>query len=298
MAVSDLHAVSVIIPTRALLERGALLRRAVESVLAQDGVRSVPVVVINGLRRDPALTRELRADRRLRVITLEQADLPAALRVGRDVVDSPFFAELDDDDVLLPGALAARVECLLAWPEYHTVVTNGFRRNSAGDTLHIPDTSVVERDPLRAILQRNWLLPGSWLCRTDAVGPSFFDGMPKFLECTYLALRFATSGRMKFLGRPTVVWSSDTPLSVSDSRDYVLGQVAGLRQLLKLELPPDIRAGYRARVSSACHANADMHFKEGALREAWGWHLRSLRESGGWRYLLFTRHLLRASGRI
>ena len=45
----------------------------------------------------------------------------------------------------------------------------------------------------------NWLLPGSWLCRTEAAGPKFFDGMPRFLECTYLGLRFAAECRIRCL---------------------------------------------------------------------------------------------------
>jgi glycosyltransferase involved in cell wall biosynthesis len=291
---SDVEAVSVIMPTRVLKERGALLRRALESVLAQQGVRVVPLVVINGPAVDPALATELRADRRLRVATLEQADLPAALRAGRSLVDTVWFAELDDDDVLLPGALAARVRALEERPECQAVVTNGLIRDSRGDSLHVPDASIVQRDPLRALLKRNWLLPGSWLCRTESVGLGVFEGMPRFAECTYLAIRLATKHQMRFLDSPTVVWHTDSPLSVSRSRDYVLGQGAALRRILELELPSDVRAAYRTRVSSAYHEVARLHLREGTLREAWRWHIQSLGESGGWRYVPFARRLVHA----
>ncbi|MFN2397353.1 MAG: glycosyltransferase family A protein [Gemmatimonadaceae bacterium] len=293
-----MHAVSVIMPTRAIVERGALLRRALASVLEQRDICVVPLVIINGRDADHLLTRELHEDRRVRVAILEQADLPAALRAGRNLVDTPFFAELDDDDVLLPGALTSRVQALLESPECHSVVSNGFRRDSMGDRLHIPDISVLERDPLRALLRDNWLLPGSWLCRTEAIGASVFDGMPKFLECTYLAVRLALDGALRFLSQPTVIWHSDTPLSVSRSRDYVLGQPAALSQILDLELPPDVRAGIRTRMSGAYHAIASLHLNEGSFEEAWSWHLRSIREPGGWRHVSFSRHLLRASLRV
>jgi len=285
-------------PTLAHQTRDALLRRALDSVLEQQGARGVPVVVINGPGRDAALTRDILADRRLRVAILEQPDLPAALRAGRELVDTPFFAELDDDDVLLPGALATRVQALQQPPPCDVVVTNGFRRDAAGDTLIMADVPKVERNPLRALLKGNWLLPGSWLCRTDAVGPGIFDGMPKFAECTYLALQFAARYRIRFVERPTVVWNADTPESASKSRDYVLGRVAALRRILELDLPPDVRTGYRGAVAGAHHGIAALYLREGELQQAWRWHLRSLREPRGWRHLLFTRRLLQAAWKV
>ncbi len=293
-----MQVVSVIMPTLALVARGALVRRALDSVLGQQGVRAVPVVVINGPSRDPALTRDLRADRRLRVAMLEQPDLPAALRAGRELVDTPFFAELDDDDVLLPGALAARVQALQDPPQCDVVVTNGFRRHSGSDTPIMADVSRVEQNPLGALLERNWLLPGSWLCRTDAVGPGIFDGMPKFFECTYLALRFATGYRIRFVDRPTVVWHADTPQSASKSRDYLLGHVAALRRILELDLPPDVRAGFRCKVAGVHHNIAARYLREGELKQAWRWHLQSLREPTGWHHLRFTLRLLQAAWKV
>jgi hypothetical protein len=275
-------------PTRARRERTALLKRAIDSVLAQAAVRVVPLVMINGPNPDAALMQELRADRRLRVAALDDAHLPAALCAGRKMVDTEWFAELDDDDILLPGALATRLRALQESPGFDVVVTSGLKRAAGGDELNIDDVLALERDPLRAMLQRNWLLPGSWLCRADAAGPEFFDRMPRFLECTYLGLRFATDCRIRFLAEPTVVHHMDTPQAESKSRDYRFGQAAALRRLLELDLPADVRAELRTRVRRACHANARASLQEGSLTDAWSWHLQSLRERGGWRYLRYT----------
>jgi glycosyltransferase involved in cell wall biosynthesis len=283
-----MEAVSVIMPTRARRERGALFRRAVESVLAQENVRVVPLVVINGSDRDRELTDKLRADPRLRVMILDDANLPAALLAGRKMVDTAWFAELDDDDVLLPGALAVRLHAFQEQPELDAVVTNGFKRTAAGDTLNLDDISSVQRDPLRSLFQRNWLLPGSWLCRTDRVGVEFFEGMPKFLECTYFAARLALGCRIRFLDHPTVVYYADTPNSESGSRDYQLSQAGALRRLLDLDLPPDVRAKWRTRIRHACQGNARLYLQEGRLHEAWRWHLQSFREFRGWRSIHFT----------
>jgi glycosyltransferase involved in cell wall biosynthesis len=289
---SRARAVSVIMPTRALCERAPLLRRAIESVLAQEGVDVIPLVIVNGLDSHPPLLSELCANRRLRIVTLEEADLPNALRVGRDMVDTAWFTELDDDDLLLPGALSDRIRVLEEGPELDGVVTNGLRRSVAGDALHINDMLSVQQNPLRSLFQYNWLLPGAWLCRTDSVGPQLFEGMPRFLECTYLAIRLATGYRIKFLDLPTVVWHEDTPFSESKSTRCMLGQAAALRRILQLDLPLDVQVGFRARVLASCHHNARIYLEQGNLKMAWCWHFQSLQGRNGWRYLFFSYRLL------
>lgn len=284
--------VSVIVPTSALPRRRALIWRAINSILDQANICAVPTVIVNGPDRDRDLTRELVADRRLRVHVLEEAGLPNALHVGRRLVDTPWFAELDDDDLLLPGALAARVEALVGSDAHDCVVTNGYRRCAGEDTLNISDMSAVARRPLDAFWERNWLLPGSYLCRTDRVGPDVFDGMPDALECSFIALRLATSYRIKFLERPTVIWNEDTPDSLSKSRERFLALANAYERLLMLNLPRSIRRKLLERITEEYHSASDRYRREGGRREAWRWHMRSLVRRGGHRYLAYTRRLL------
>jgi glycosyltransferase involved in cell wall biosynthesis len=291
------RAITVIVPTRGLRARAAFLRHAVESVLSQDGVRCLPLVVINGADCDPAVGRALRADRRVRVLVRGPADLPAALRAGREAVDTPWFASLDDDDRLLPGAMALRLAALERAPSLDVVVTNGYRRERGRCALNLPPGSApdVNADPLRALLRRNWLLPGSWLRRSDAVGTGPFLGMPRFLECTWLAVRFASDHRLRWIDAPTVVYRVGSPAAESLSAAYLTGQVDALRRLIELPLPPDVRRALRARVARAYHDAALETLRAGAFAEAWRLHGRSVAEPGGWRFLPFTRHLARAS---
>jgi hypothetical protein len=289
----------VIVPTRALAERRALIRRALASVLNQQNVRALPIVIINGSSVDASVARELAGDPRLRVRTLKSEPsspgdyaLPAALRAGRALVDTPFFAQLDDDDILLPGALAARLHAIR--DGYDAVVSNGIRRNQQGDTVHLADVAAISWDPVRALKRSNWLLPGSWLCRTDHVPPSLFDDIPAYLECTCLALRFATHCKLRFLAEPTVVWHTDTPGAVTRSREYVLGQTEALQSILRLEMPEDVRVDFQRKLSSSCHECCELLLREGDLRGAWRWHVRSLRHPGGLRHLAFTLKLLRS----
>jgi glycosyltransferase involved in cell wall biosynthesis len=293
MSTAD-RAITVIVPSRGQAERLDSLCRAIESIAAQQDVCAVPLVVLNGSSGSPDVDAALRADRRVRVLTRSEPGIPGAYIAGRQAVETPWFATLDDDDLLLPGALARRVAELERRPDHAVVVTNGFRRDGGEDVLHIQPPLDVAADPLRALLRRNWLLPGSWLGRSALVGPSVFEGMPRCLECTFLAARFAGELRMVWIDEPTVVYHIGTPLAVTRSREYVVGQMDALRAILALPLPDDVRHALRRRVAAAYHDAADYDWRAGALRSAWRWHLASLREPGGWRHVTFTRHLLRS----
>ena len=288
-------AITVVIPTLAQRARAAGLYRAVDSVVRQAGVRALPLVVVNGPWRDAELVRALLADRRVRVLLRDAASLPGALRLGAEHVETPWWATLDDDDLLLDGALRLRHRVLADDAGCDVVATNGYRQAGGRNVLHVAAGAEVAADPLRALLRRNWLLPGSWLARADRVDAALFDGMPSYLECTYLAARFATRYRLRWMDEPTVVYSAESPLAASQSRAYALAQPEALRALLALDLPDDVRQALRTRVASACHNAADGELRRGHTREAWRWHAATLREPGGWRHLAFVRHLVRAS---
>lgn len=291
-------AVTIIIPTLGLRERAASLQVAIDSALEQPGVCSTVIVVLNGPRRSVEVARLLQNDTRITLVTLEARGLPNALIVGRSMVRTPWFAALDDDDLYLPGALLLRVRALEQRAECAAVVTNGYRRSGVGDELHVKPTQDVNADPIRSMLEGNWCLPGSWLCRTELVGVSAFEEMPSYLECTYLALRIASEYPIVWVDTPTVIYNIGSPSAESQSRAYVLGQVRALRSIMALNLPEDVRRVLRARIADAYHAAADYDRLAGAPRDAWRWHLASLLQPAGWRYLSFTRHLLRDAVRI
>ena len=283
--------VTVIIPTLATANRAELLKRAIDSVQAQRGVRATALVVVNGDVRDTQLLAAIRQDTRIRIVTTGLADLPGALRLGRAHVETPFFTALDDDDVLVPTALQVRRAALAERADCVAVVTNGWRRDARGDAPHMDSFEGVRRDPLRSLLEYNWLLPGAWLARTDAFRDEVFAGMPRYLECTYLAVRFATTHRTCFLDEPTVAWSADTPHSVSKSREYVLGLESALQRILELDFPADVRRGFRRKLAWAQHCAARLLLAEGRSQAAWGTHLRSLRGPDSWRFLSLTPRL-------
>lgn len=294
-AVTPLPAVSVIVPTMALPVRAGLIRRALESVLSQEGVRPIPVVVVNGAGFDPGLVAELEQDPRIRLVRRAEAGLPEALAAGLGAVDTEWVSALDDDDRLLPGALARRVAEFAGDPTLDVVVTGGLRSVAGIEELHRVDAEAVTRDPVRAFFERPWLLPGSWLARTAAVQPWLFDGMARHLECAFLALRFGTQCRMRYLAEPTVVWHLDSPESASRSPGYGAGQYDAVRALRRLPLPPEAQRRLAVHARLAAHQASGVALRRGELREAWRLHFLTLRSRGGWRHLPYARHLLAAT---
>jgi hypothetical protein len=139
---------------------------------------------------------------------------------------------------------------------------------------------------------RTWLAPGAGLFRTESVGPELLEGMPPFLEWTYLALRLAAERRVAFLDEATFVHHPGRRDSLWRSADCTRALPAALDRLLARELPAPLRRAFAVRRVHALHAASDEALGRGALGPAWAAHLRSLGGPGGWRYLPYTGRLL------
>jgi glycosyltransferase involved in cell wall biosynthesis len=149
--------VDVVVPVR---NGGALLREAVDSVLAQEGV-NVHVIVVDDGSTDGAPKR-LRPDPRLRILARPARGLPAALNVGLDVGTSPLVARQDADDRSLPGRLAAEAAHLERYPGIGLVA-------SAFEVL-VGDRVVAKLGPGPAgMLERNPICAGSTVVRREVM---------------------------------------------------------------------------------------------------------------------------------
>jgi glycosyltransferase involved in cell wall biosynthesis len=286
------NAVSVIMPTAATADRAACLTRALDSVLSQQGVRLDVIVVANGPSSDPDLLATLARRRDIRLVRRHEAGLGPAISTGRDLVNAPCFAELDDDDVLLPGALTTRIERLRAEPTVDAVVTAGFLRAGGAESLNFPDIGRCAADPLRTLMDSMWLPPCAGLFRTATVPTAYFRAMPAYLEWTYLATVLSLERRIAFVQTPTFIYNEDTPGSLSKSREYVLHQPAAIKALLRLPVPPDVRRRLRHKYVAALHGASVTGLSLGRTSLAWKLHLQTVLHPQGWRYLPYTRHLL------
>lgn len=285
--------VTVIIPTLADERRGQTIWRAIESAGPRSGAATRVIVVVNSQRFSPGLVERLRAAPGVECVRVEQGSMPLALLTGRRMVQSEFFAFLDDDDEFLEGGLGLRRDALRADPAAAFVITAGWLQTPAGQQPQGRlGAAAIEADPLGSLLVENWVATSaSGLYRASAVGAEDFAQMPSYLEWTYLGFRLASRLPFRFLDTPTYR-RHDLPGTVSKSRAYHAGMIPALDAVLRLPLPRPVRRALRGKLGAAHHGLSVLALGEGARGEAWRHHLASLVRPGGLRYLSYTRRLL------
>lgn len=288
---ADGPAVTVVIATAARPERAAALRRAIEGVLAQQPAPEL-VVVVNGSGFDAALDAELRADTRLRHDYQALGSYPAAQRRGRELVRTPCFCFLDDDDELLPGSIATRLARLQAADAPDVVVGAGVRAEPQGDRPYAERLPRDGEDAALELLRENWFASAAPLFRSATVGLEFFDGQTRHFEWTLLGFRLATQQRRFAFVHEPGFRIHESAVSLSKNPAGTLFSPELLARLLALTPVPALQHRLRQRLAAAHHACAELEWRSGHARSAWRHHLKSLALPGGWRYAPFTRHLL------
>lgn len=143
--------VTVVIATR---DRPVLLRRAVESVLAQRYPGAVEVIAVFDQSAPEA---DLASDgagpeggaRRVRVLANERTPgLAGARNTGITAATGELVAFCDDDDLWLPGKLAAQVERLAAEPELELVTTGVLVEARGKVSTRVLDRTHITHDEL------------------------------------------------------------------------------------------------------------------------------------------------------
>jgi glycosyltransferase involved in cell wall biosynthesis len=176
--------VDVLIPVR---NGGRLLRRAVDSVLAQEGVR-VRVIVVDDASTDGAPER-LPRDARIGVLPNalgrgEPGALETALRAGR----ARYVARQDADDESLPGRLAAQLEFLEAHPGIGMVATDFeiFAGDRVIATMRTRPAGLLDRNPICAgsVMLRRGVLERAGGHRAAFKGASDYDC---WLRCAWVS---------------------------------------------------------------------------------------------------------------
>jgi glycosyltransferase involved in cell wall biosynthesis len=289
--------IDVIIPTICDQQRGPLLMRAIAHVLSQEGVAARPIVVVNGGRVDPGTFAALEARRDVHLIRIEKGNLFLARRTGFEAVRSEFFAIHDDDDILLPGALARRLKAFRDDPGVDWVASDGIFVWPDREVPYIPSVEAVRRDPFGTLLDHCWLCSAGNLFRTAAIPAGVFDGVPS-MDITYIALRLLAEGKkLALIDEPTFKYFY-YPNSLSKQDYYNLAAPEAIRTMMALPVPAWVRRGLAGKYRRAMHDVAGHAWMRGALREAWLAHLRSIAGFPEFfRFLSFTRKLLLPAGR-
>jgi glycosyltransferase involved in cell wall biosynthesis len=284
--------IDVIIPTICDQQRGPLLMRAIEHVVSQEGVAARPIVVVNGSRVDAAAFAQLQVRSDIHLIRIEQGSLFLARRTGFETVRTEFFAIHDDDDFLLPGALARRLKAFRDEPKVDWVTANGIFVRDGRESPFIASMDAVRRDPYGTLLDYCWLCSAGNLFRTAAMPRDLFDAVHS-MDITYIALRLLSDGKMPALVDVPTFKYFYYPTSLSKQDHYNLAAAASIRTMMALPVPGWVRRGLASKYRRAMHDMAAHAWKRGAMGEAWAAHLRSLAGLPEFfHYAAFTRKLL------
>jgi len=273
--------------------RADLLWRAIENALAQDGVESEVVIVVNGKRFDPELFAQLKSDKRLIVSYLEEGNVSLARYHGVKQSAGTYFGFLDDDDEYLPNALSVRVAEMQRNPNADVVVTNGYIHYDVDEPL-VDDafTKTIQDDSLLSFLEKNWFASPASLFRTKSVPADIFEIRLKYFEWSYLFFKlYLLNKKITFTRSLTYRIYKDNPLSVSKSLDYALAYPEFLLDLYALPLPERVRKRIRRKYQTALNVISNLHLREGDIKAAFRYHVKCLM-NGGWRFLPYTRKIL------
>lgn len=283
--------VDVVIRSAGAPERRSSLQRAIRSVLNQQGMAARPIVVLAA--NLPGLAAELATQERVKVHHVGYPVSPGrALGVGRAIVEADYYAFLDDDDELLPHALATGLQVMRAVPQTDLVVTTGYWFSGGPRQLHIPDILSYQADPVSGILDRCWLSSCGGLYRASTIVQEYFDDLPDLCEWTYLAFRLALDRRnIRFLDVPTYN-AYDTPRSMSKGFEFMEGTLVALDAMRAHSQPAAVRAKLEQKYRAALHDAAEHYRLVKRRGKAWLCHLKSLKPPHTLRYLAYTRKLV------
>lgn len=271
-----------------------MLQRAIESIRASSTKPILIIAVVNGDRFDVEVCDWLKAQPDIRYEYVSKPSAPNAVLTGRQLVNTIFFSTLDDDDEYLPGTTDLKVAALLTDLAADFLVANACQFPIDSSEPWFNCLADVPSNPLRCLMQFNWLLSGNALYRTSAIGVGYFEDAHPYAEWTWLAFRFAMDKlRVAILDVPTFRYYVNTAGSLSKSMIYAEAYVPLFRRMLACAPPPEIATTIHRKIGAAHHDASEIALHSGDRFEAWRHHLRSLIGAGGFRYLAYTRHLLK-----
>lgn len=292
---SDHAPVSVIVATLASSARSALLQRAIASIRASSRRAVTIIVVVNGQSFDAVLCQWLKDQSDIVFHYVAAPSAPGAICEGRKLVQTPFFATLDDDDVYLPGMTDQKLFALQATPQADLLVTNAYLCQDGLDHLLYQRLHEVPENPLPCLMQFNWLSSGNALYKTAAVESRHFEAFHPYAEWTWLAFRLALDGKKIAVMNRASCRHHNTPESLSKSKLYLESYIPLFERMLASAPPASIARLILRKMAAAQHDASVAALREGRRIDAWRHHWRSLSQAGGWKFgwkfLTYTRHL-------
>lgn len=284
--------VSVIVPTTASKAREAQLKRAVESIRRSASGPVRIIAVVNGGHADPGVCQWLEAQPDVHYERVATPSLPLAIFRGREVVQTPYFSMLDDDDEYLVGGTDLKLSAFAGPAGADVVITSGFRQIEQVDEPAMISMDRVPNEPLRCLFESNWLSSCNALYKSSSFPPAFFVDPHPYAEWTWLAFKIALAKKQLVAINQPTFRIHDTPGSLSKSDSYHDAYQALYRRMLEVDPPADIARTIKIRMSSDWHQQATRALSRGNRRNAIACHFRSLVLPAGLQYLTYTRYLI------
>lgn len=270
--------VTVVIPTH---NRAMLLRRAIDSALAQTAVARCDIVVVDDGSTDDTPHVAAAYAGRIRYVRRDNSGPAVARNTAIRACPNEFAAFLDDDDQWQPDKIEHQVAVFTRWPE---VVLVGGRSVACdphvGSWPHpVPVVAFdIPVDLAPALFETNFLPTPTVMVRTAALlAVGGFDRRLRRSEDAHAWIRIACRGPGVYLDRHLATFSAGTPGLSADLLGLLTDQLRA-RHLLQPELVrrPDCRPHWRRGVAQALVDLRDVAYRQGRYALAARYAARSL----------------------
>jgi hypothetical protein len=205
--------ITIVLATR---NRATLLRRAIESVLAQTH-REWELIVVDDASTDDTLTviKSIR-DPRVRLVQGDGSGAAWARNVGLREASGSIVAFLDDDNVMAPGWLRAVAVAFQERPELSAVYGAQLRCGERVASCK-PFLLFVTPFDWALLLERNYIDLGVVAHRNGLDGLSFDEELSRLIDWDYVV---KLAGRFGIEALPVVAsfYTTDAPSRITDSR--------------------------------------------------------------------------------
>ena len=277
----------------ATAERGEMLKRAIQSVRDSSKNSISIVAIINGNKHDDELCIWLSKQHDVIVETIALPSAPNAISKGRELVCTKYFSTLDDDDEYLPGSTDRKLIALKSSPKADLVIGNCFNCVSGADEMRFRKLAEVEKNPFEILMSFNWLTSNNSLYRTSSIEKKYFENYADYAEWTWLAFKLMMDDKqLLVIDEPLARCHVDTPNSLSKSKAYEQFYIYLFNRMLATSPPFNIRIAISKKMAAAYHCASEVELTEGRIFNAWKNHFLSLKHSGGFKYINYTRHLI------
>lgn len=285
--------VTVVIPTLCATKRAMELQRAIASVNAQEDVAVQTLVVVNGQWFEQELLAKVKSTPGVTVLMLAMPGISTARLHGRQHVQTPYFLFLDDDDELYPSALREMLATFQASDrDTGLVVADAYNDYRCSNYGFVPSSQHIERDPMGALLEQNWLIAQAALFKTALAPMHLFDIRTDSNECTMIAFNLALENIKVRVNEKVLALIHDNMDSESKTEHFIVQETKVIRWMLRHHVPSATRARLRRKLAAAFHNNSVYYLQRRMFWKSLVAHLKSMLVPGGDSYALYGRHIV------